>query len=69
MSGYATGWLLACQIGWLLTSQGSQISLLILKETSEAVSEAPPAEEFPGFAWTPGVERYMTSRSYAAKRA
>ena len=46
-----------------------RISLLILKETSEAVSEAPPAEEFPGFARTPGVERYMTSRSYAAKRA
>ena len=44
-----------------------RISLLILKEgahivvpascSSEAVSEAPPAEEFPGFAWTPGVER------------
>ena len=57
----------------------SKSILLILKEgahivvpascSSEAVSEAPPAEEFPGFAWTPGVERYMTSRSYAAKRA
>ena len=51
------------QIGRLFTSRGSANLFADIEGgrtyscTSEAVSEAPPAEEFPGFAWTPGVRK------------
>jgi hypothetical protein len=48
-SRYAADWLFACcKSAGCSRREAQQISLLILKETSEAVSEALPAEEFPG---------------------
>ena len=50
--------------------EAQQISLLILKEGAHScTSEAPPAEEFPGFAWTPGVRKVDDFPPYAAKWA